>query len=164
MAEWKVRSSTRCCFGCSKTFQPEEPFCSALYFVPPEIERRDFCPECWGRLPQGEALAYWTLKAPEEETDPADVGPLDLNRLKRLIKVDLQRSTAPPGLAGLLALMMARRRMARVESVEDGRIRVRFRDEDESVEVPAPALKGEVLERAQVALWSVLDQIAESSR
>ena len=88
------------------------------------------------------------------------MGPLDLNRMKRMIRVDLQKPTAPPGLAGLLSLMMARRRLARIEAIGDQGLRVRFKDEDEAFRVPAPNLEGPALERAQTALWEILDQLA----
>jgi len=163
MAEWKIRTCTQMCFSCRKTFPPEERFFSALFFCPPEIERRDFCGECWNVMSRSETLAYWILQAPEEDLNPTEVGPLDMNRVKRMIKVDLQLPTAPPGLAGLLALMLARRRMAKVVSVEPKTIHIRFRDEDEAVKVPAPTLEGDALEKAQVALWSILDQMTGGS-
>ena len=46
MAEWKVRGSNPACHACKRRFAAEERFYSALYFVPPEIERRDLCPDC----------------------------------------------------------------------------------------------------------------------
>jgi hypothetical protein len=158
MNDWKVRGQTGSCHACETTFSPQARFYSALYFVPPEVERRDFCPPCWEALSADQTVAYWVLRAPEDETDVTDVGPLDMNRIKRLIRVDLQKETAPPGLAGLLALMMVRRKMARLIGVEGERIRVKFRDEDEPFEVPAPHLQGETLDRAQAALWDLLDQ------
>jgi hypothetical protein len=160
MNDWKLRGSGPSCFVCRTPFAPESRFHSALYFVPPDIERRDFCPACWEAMAPGEALAYWRLQAADEERDPAAVGPLDLHRLKRMIRVDLQKPTAPVGLAGLLVLMMARRRMARILSVRGERLVARFKDEEESFDVPAPHLGGDGLERAQEALWSLLDQVA----
>jgi len=160
--DWKLRASRSRCFGCESSFPAEERYYSALYFVPPEVERRDFCRECWERMPRSETLAYWTLLAPDDESDPREVGPLDLNRLKRMIRIDLVKPTAPVGLAGLLVLMMARRRLAKIESVGAKTIRARFKDEDDAFEVPAPRLDGSDLERAQEALWAILDQVAGS--
>jgi hypothetical protein len=161
--DWKLRDSRSCCFACDRPFPAEGRYYSALYFVPPEVERRDFCRDCWERIPRTETLAYWTLLAPDDEGDPHQVGPLDLNRLKRMIRIDLVKPTAPVGLAGLLVLMMARRRLARIESVGPESIRARFKDEDEAFEVPAPRLGGSTLERAQEALWTILDQVAGSA-
>ncbi|MBN2490353.1 MAG: hypothetical protein JXQ29_05845 [Planctomycetes bacterium] len=160
MNDWNLRASSPGCFFCRAPFAPDTPFHSAIYFVPPDIERRDFCPSCWEAMPAGEALAYWRLQAADEERDPAAVGPLDLTRLKRMIRVDLQQPTAPVGLAGLLVLMMARRRLARIVSVDGWRVVARFKDEEEQFAVPAPHLDGDTLARAQEALWSLLDQAA----
>jgi hypothetical protein len=160
MSEWKVRGSNPFCHGCGRVFAPEAAFYSALYFVAPDLERRDFCPLCWKTIPAGNTLAYWTLRAPDDATDVQDVGPLDMNRMKRLIKVDFQKPTAPPGLAGLLCLLMARRRLARIESVRENVLRVRFKGDEESCEVPSPRMDPVLLESAQNALWDLLDQLA----
>lgn len=162
MNDWKVRGSTGTCYACAGVFSPQAQFFSALYFVPPEVERRDFCPACWKALPEEETVAYWVLQAPEDEEDATDVGPLDMNRIKRLIRVDLRKPTAPVGLAGLLALMMVRRKLARLVGVKGETLLVKFRDEDEAFDVPSPHLQGEGLDRAQAALWDLLDQAGQA--
>lgn len=158
MSDWKLRGSTGACHACEMVFSPQAQFYSALYFVPPEVERRDFCPPCWEAMPPEQTVAYWVLRAPEDEPDVTDVGPLDMNRIKRMIRVDPATSTAPEGLAGLLALMMVRRKLAKLVGVAGETMQVKFRDEDEAFEVAAPHLHGENLDRAQTALWDLLDQ------
>lgn len=163
MAEWKVRAAERVCFAGGETLQEDEAFFSALYIHSEGIERRDYCRACWDERAKTETVAYWRLRGAEPEVDPTAVGPLDLSGLKKMLQADLVREAAPEGLAGLLALMLGRKKLAKILSVDAKAIRLRLKDDEEILSVPAPSLGGRALEKAQTALWELLDMMGAGS-
>ncbi len=161
MTDWNVRRAERVCAAGGEVLAPDEPFYSALHVDTETVERRDYCAECWSAQHEAQpgAFAYWRLRGPEVEEDATAIGPLDMKGIRRLLTDDLLRDTAPPGVAGLLGLMLVRKKLAKLRDVDRDSIRIQFKGDDEPIAVPAVDLGGAALERAQSAMWQILDMM-----
>jgi len=156
-SDWKIGRRGRACDGCGAAFPPATPFHAAIWAEGEAFRRRDLCAACFRAAPSP-PYSHWltAIPRPDARKRVFDLG-LAAEFLRRLA------GEADPGkaaLAHLLALLLARKKLVRLEPGrgEDGapRARVEFHDgrEPEEIEIPAPPLREE-----DVA--ALRDQLAE---
>jgi len=114
MLDFEIQRCARKCAKTDREFQAGETFYSVLISEGAEVVRRDYCQEAWEGPPE-DALGWWKCQLPDSSVKKAHWAPHDvmLDYFERL-----------QGLAGqedvryILALLMARKRIVRVEDTE----------------------------------------------
>jgi hypothetical protein len=114
MMDFEVQRCTRHCHVTGRELQPNETFFSVLVSEGTAVVRRDYASEAWQGPPDG-ALGWWKSHLPSPQSKRLHWAPNDvmLELLEELAdqpdKLDMRY---------VLALLLVRRRVARLEEME----------------------------------------------
>jgi hypothetical protein len=114
MLDFEIQRCARKCAKTDREFQVGETFYSVLVSEGAEVVRRDYSQEAWDGPPEG-ALGWWKCQLPESNSKKAHWAPNDvmLDYFERL-----QGQPGQEDVRYVLALLMARKRIVRVEDTE----------------------------------------------
>jgi len=115
MIDYEIQRATRRCAQTGRELQPGDTFYSTLSYEGPSVVRRDYSAEAWQGPPEG-VVAWWKSQVPARDNlkkvhwAPNDVM-LDLLE-------SLESESDKQDLRYVLALLLIRRRVVRLEAVE----------------------------------------------
>lgn len=142
LLDFDVKTCSRECSVTGRAIGPGERYYSVLMLSGAETVRRDFCADAW-REPAGDAIGWWQSTAPESAAAKPKLAP---NEVLLNLLSELAANPRESQFRYLVALLLLRRRVLRLESTElnddDVEIMTVFcprRDETSEVEVAAPA-------------------------
>ncbi len=115
MLDFEVKRCTRRCASTERELVPGEPFFSVLTTVAGEIVRHDFSVEAWPGPPD-DAIGWWKSQMPDPNDKKLDWAPSDiiLHYFQQLLEREEVADTRY-----VLALLMIRRRLLRLEETEE---------------------------------------------
>jgi hypothetical protein len=114
MLDFEIQRCTRRCAKTDREFGPGEWFYSVLISEGSEIVRRDYCTDAWDDPPE-DAIGWWKSQMPEANARRSNWAPNDV-MLDYFQQLDGQADKAD--VRYILALLMARRRILRLEENE----------------------------------------------
>jgi hypothetical protein len=115
MLDFELQRCTRRCAKTDREFRPGEPFVSVLVPDGTRVKRLDYCLESWDQPPD-DAIAWWKSQLPGGDGQRAVWAPHDV-MLDYLQRLEGDESNAD--LRYVLALLMVRRRILRLEQTEN---------------------------------------------
>ena len=115
MLDFEVQRCTRRCATTDRELQPGETFYSVLRVEGADVVRSDYCDEAW-LGPPDEALGWWRSQMPTPSTNKLHWAPNDvmLHYFEQL-----ENQPQKQDVRYVLALLMIRRRVVRLEDTED---------------------------------------------
>ena len=116
MMDFEVERCTRHCAASGRALQPGEEFVSALIQEGAKIKRQDYALAAWQEPPPS-TIGWWKAKMPSGETKQAKLAPSEI--LMKLFR-ELEASPDQQDLRYVLALLMIRRRILRLEETTHG--------------------------------------------
>ncbi len=114
MLEFHIKKATRLCYKTGEALLPGQSFYSVLVTEGAEIVRHDYSQQAWEGAPD-DALAWWKSDVPVEEGAKVTLAPDEV--VKQFFQ-QLIDSNEQPDMAYVLALLMIRKRMMRMEGTE----------------------------------------------
>jgi hypothetical protein len=112
--EYEIERCTRHCATSGRQFAEGEPYYSAVVERQGKLQRLDYAAEAWTGAP-AEALAWWTARMP---TRPARQDGVATSEVLLELFRQLPPETEQRELRYVLALLMVRRRILRLEDTE----------------------------------------------
>jgi hypothetical protein len=112
--DFDVQRFTRRCAKTGREFDPGETFYSVLLVDGSNVLRRDYCAQAW-EGPVDEALAWWKSQVPDLHAKKPHWAPSDV--LLHYF-TQLEQQTDREDTRYVLALLMIRRRILRLEEAE----------------------------------------------
>lgn len=114
MLDFEIQRCGRKCAKTEREFQAGETFYSVLVSEGAEVVRRDYGQEAWEGPPE-DSLGWWKCQLPETNAKKAHWAPQDvmLDYFERL-----QGQAEQEDVRYILALLMTRRRIVRLEETE----------------------------------------------
>jgi hypothetical protein len=119
MMDFEVDRCTRRCATTGRDFEPGETIYSTLIVEGGRVVRRDYSSEAWTGPPSG-SLGWWKSQAPAPDAKKAHWAPNEV----LLELLDAESAPAADDFRYVLSLLLARRRVLRLEETEkrsDGR-------------------------------------------
>jgi hypothetical protein len=116
LLDFEVQRSTRRCAATNRTLEPGDLAYSVLEVQGAEVIRKDFCSEAWTQPPQS-ALGWWKSRIPQPTARKIKLAPNDV--LLQLFD-ELADRHEQWDLRYVLALLLIRRRVLRLDSPADG--------------------------------------------
>ena len=115
MLDFEVQRCTRRCAKTERELRPGEPFFSVLVSEGSQVVRYDYCEEAWEAPPEG-TIGFWKSQMPEPNATRINWAPNDvmLDYFQRL-----ETDAAKQDVRYVLALLMIRRRVLRLEDTEN---------------------------------------------
>ncbi len=115
MLDFEVQRCTRRCATTDRELQPGETFYSVLQVEGADVVRSDYCDEAW-QGPPDEALGWWKSQMPTPSAKKLHWAPNDvmLHYFEQL-----ENQPQKQDVRYVLALLMIRRRVFRLEDTED---------------------------------------------
>lgn len=156
---WDLDALQVACAGCRAPFPRAFDYHSALVLRDGRLAREDYCIPCWSASPV-QALSHWGGRCPAPPEMPSWITP------QRALEVlsALERNPDAAHARGLLALLLVRRKVLRLEAIEPGptpseeRLRLLHPRTGERVQVVSPRLQRETLGDAKEQLTALLFQ------
>jgi hypothetical protein len=112
--DYEIQRCTRHCAKTGRELQSGETFFSTLSAEGANLIRRDFAQEAWQGPPEG-VLAWWKSRMPDPAAKKAQLAPNDV--ILHLFD-ELENSPENEDMRYVLALLLVRRRVMRVEEQE----------------------------------------------
>ena len=114
MLDFEVQRCTRRCAKTDREFAPGEVFYSVLVAEDSDVVRRDYCQQAWEGPPE-DVVGWWKSQMPEANAKRADWAPNDvmLDYFQQL-----EQCAEKQDVRYVLALLMTRRRLLRLEDTE----------------------------------------------
>ncbi|MEX0819797.1 MAG: hypothetical protein WD070_09380 [Pirellulaceae bacterium] len=114
MFDFDIQRCTRHCAKTEREFRPGEIFLSVLIPQGASVVRHDYSREAWDELPEN-AIAWWKSQMPEPNAKKVNWAPNDvmLHYFEQL-----ESDPARADVRYVLALLMVRRRIVRIEDTE----------------------------------------------
>jgi hypothetical protein len=112
--DYEVQRCARRCEKTDREFTPGEEFYSALVADGSELARHDFALDAWEGPPEG-AIGWWKSKMPDAKAKKARLAPNDV--ILELFE-QLAEAKERQDMRYVLALLLARRRIVRIESTQ----------------------------------------------
>jgi hypothetical protein len=116
LLDFEVQRCTRCCAATERALEPGDECYSVLEVAGAEVVRKDYSPEAWKGSPEA-AFGWWKSRVPEPTAKKIKLAPNDV--LLELFD-QLADKTEQQDLRYVLALLLVRRRVLRVEVANDG--------------------------------------------
>jgi hypothetical protein len=113
--DFEVQRCTRHCSKTERELQPEEEFYSVLVAEGAEVVRYDYCSSAWEGPPE-DALGWWKSKMPSRNAHKLHWAPNDI--MLEYFE-ELESQPEKQDVRYILALLMIRRRVLRVEDTDD---------------------------------------------
>jgi hypothetical protein len=163
VTEYRFSRRAKACGGCERIFEGGESIFSAIFRGTEGFERSDLCETCF-KGSEG-SFSHWRSRHP---TPPSEVQKLDFNLAKDFLeKLIREADAADEGLAYTLALLLSRKRRVKIKEsrrLPDGEtltVVIPRADEDAEVEIPAPRLTDEDVDRLQSRIAQLFGFAAE---
>ncbi len=115
MLDFDLQRCTRQCCETEAILQPGDEFYSALVRQGAHVLRRDYAAAAWTGPPSG-TIGWWKAQVPDMHSRRVSWAPNDV--IARYFEQLYEQPDAPPDLRYVLALLMIRRRIARLEDTE----------------------------------------------
>lgn len=115
MLDFEIQRCTRRCAGTDKELQPGEPFFSVLLPEGGEVVRYDYAVDTWQGPPE-KAIGWWKSHMPDRNANRLHWAP---NDVMLHYFVELGNNNEEQDVRYVLALLMVRRRILRVEETEE---------------------------------------------
>lgn len=115
--DFEVQRCTRHCAESGRELAEGETFYSVLVVEGSEVRRIDYAPEAWSGPPQQPNLGWWKSQMPTRESKKARLAPREV--LLQLF-TELAVQADQPDLLYVLALLLVRHRILRLEDHETG--------------------------------------------
>ncbi len=112
--DYEVQRCTRHCAVTGRELKPGEEFYSVLTAEGAELKRRDYSKEAWTGPPEG-AIGWWRSQIPTPEANRLHWAP---NEVILHFFEELQQQPARQDMRYVLALLLVRRRVLRLEEQE----------------------------------------------
>lgn len=112
--DYEVQRPTRRCAQTERELLPGETFYSVLVRDKSGVSRKDYSTEAWNG-PPADALSWWKSQVPRLETKKKAQTP---NEVMLQVFENLQESPDQQDLRYVLALLLARRRVLRIEEAD----------------------------------------------
>lgn len=109
--EWQIHRPTRRCAQSDRELKEGETYYSALLSEGAEYKRLDFAADAWSGPPEG-TIAWWKSQIPTRESTRARLAPSEA--LLQFFE-ELTESGEQPDLVYVMALLMLRRKIMRLE-------------------------------------------------
>jgi hypothetical protein len=158
MIDFEIQKCSRRCAASDRELQPGERVYSVLLHEGGAVVRRDFAEESWSG-PPAESLGWWQAKIPTPESRRVHWAP---HEVMLHYFLELEAATDQQDLRYVLALLMVRRRILRLEGTEmvgDTEHLVLYSPTQEAeYRVPVLSPSGERVERIQQELARLLFQ------
>ncbi len=118
MMDFQIKRSGRRCHATDRELTPGEEFISELVAAdsgaPTDFERRDYCLEAW-QGPVDGSIGWWRSRIPEPDSGKVYWAPADV---LREYFARLQQSTDNRAEAFVMAMLLVRKRLMRMEAEE----------------------------------------------
>lgn len=114
MLDFEVQRCTRRCAKTNRELAPGEDIHSVLISDGSDVRRQDFCVEAWEGPPE-EAIGHWKSRMPDANAKKANWAPNDV--MLHFFQ-QLQEQPEKQDIRYILALLMVRRRIVRLEESE----------------------------------------------
>lgn len=114
MLDFEVQRCSRRCCRTDQALKPGDTFYSALVAEGAEVVRRDYCEQAWQGPPDG-TIGWWKSVVVEPESTRMRWAPNDV--IFHCFE-QLEERAAQPDMRYVLALLMIRRRIMRLEEIE----------------------------------------------
>ncbi len=114
---WNVSRSGHCCRDCGAEIGPGRSFFSGLKDDGSELERVDFCPDCWGGHERPDLFCHWKSRRPQGAEKPVVNTDLMLEFFDRLDALESDKRTV---FRFVLALYLTRRKEFKLLEVKQG--------------------------------------------
>jgi hypothetical protein len=147
MLDWEVKRNAGTCLQCGVELARQEHFRSGLYHEQAGLDRRDFCESCWPEA-SGLPFSHWRAQPPATQPKPKAKLPWEPTEAREVLSRLLRGpgEELDPPVAYLFALLVVRKRLARLDQVEHGprgeSLLVRFRGDETPFEVPVTVPAG----------------------
>ena len=149
--DWKVEKRTGVCASCLRAFAPGDGHRSAVFSEGGGYLRRDYCEVCWEARGKGEELFFWKTRVPRP--DEKKVRYVDDSVMLRLFnELDGREDEKDVRFRFVLALMLARRKVFKLGSVEEGFVIFDERKARRSHRVLDPSLKEDEIDALKEAV------------
>ncbi len=114
MIDFEFQRCTRRCAATDRELRSEEVFYSVLTSEGAEVVRRDYCEEAWTEPPEG-AIGWWKSQMPSPNANKMHWAPNDV--MLHYFQ-ELEDNTAKADVRYILALLLIRRRIVRLDDRE----------------------------------------------
>ncbi|MEC7564077.1 MAG: hypothetical protein VX738_00200 [Planctomycetota bacterium] len=114
MLDFQVQKSTRKCHKTDRKFVAGESFYSVLIPQGADVIRQDYCQDAWEGAPQ-DVIGWWKSTMPDHDNQKLNLAP---NEVMLHYFEQLRRNPQSQDLAYVLALLMVRKRLMRLEGTE----------------------------------------------
>ncbi len=114
MFEFDIQRCTRRCAKTEREFRPGETFYSVLVAEGAEVVRYDYSQEAWDEPPEN-TVGWWKSQMPEPNAKKVNWAP---NDVMLHYFVELENDPTKADVRYVLALLMVRRRIVRLEETE----------------------------------------------
>src|SRR5215213_597866 len=115
LLDFEVQRCTRCCAATQRALEPGDECYSVLEIAGADVVRKDYSPEAWKGAPDT-AFGWWKSRVPEPTAKKIKLAPNDV--LLELFD-QLADKSEQQDLRYVLALLLVRRRVLRVDVAED---------------------------------------------
>ena len=144
--DWKVEKRKGVCASCLRAFAPGDEHYSAIFGEGAGFLRRDYCEVCWEARGKGEEVSFWKTRVPHPEEKKKVRYLEDSVMLRFFNELEGREEEKDVRFRFVLALMLARRKVFKLRSVEDGAVVFDERKAGVSHRVRDPSLKEAELE------------------
>lgn len=168
MVHWEVGRGQRACSVTGKVFEEGDEYYSALQEEGESFARRDFCPEAWEELDKTKFFSFWRTKLQRGGDKKKNRLVIDVEAFYTFF-LSLCDDEKPSRqlFRYLIALMLVRKRILRLEEVEkhpDGEALILYDTRaKEECRVPAPVAGEAELVSAQEELNQIFECGSESA-
>ncbi|NOZ21565.1 MAG: hypothetical protein GXP25_10810 [Planctomycetes bacterium] len=135
MSDWSIKRGELKCSKCSRDFEQEEEYFSALYDEDRQFIRRDYCLQCWNGRENDPVFSFWKTRVPVREQERKIVDDeVVMNFFQRL-----QGETDPMKInfRYVLALLLMRKKILKLEDI-------RYDDKGEALVLKQKGEEGEI--------------------
>ena len=119
MVEWKVNRSQRVCAVSSRVFEAGDSFFSALKEEEDSFIRLDYAEDIWPEVDKSAFFSYWKAHIPEKGQEKKNKLKIDTEAFYTFFcSLQNQEKSSNRLFAYLLALILVRKRLLRLEEIE----------------------------------------------
>jgi hypothetical protein len=124
--DYHIKRCSRQCAQSGRELAEGEAFYTVLVASGATVERLDYASECWTGPPDG-AVGWWQSRMPTQKSKRAKMAPNDV--LLHVFEELWQSDDSDPDLVYVLALLLVRRRVVRIEEPNTAETTTDQRDE-----------------------------------
>ena len=134
LLDFEIQRSTRRCAATDRELRPGETCYSVIQFAGAEVVRHDYASEAWSGPPKA-AFGWWKSRIPEPTAKKIKLAP---NEVLLELFDQLADQSGSRDMRYVLALLLVRRRVFRLEGAADGLVAPRPPEGVETITVSCP--------------------------